>query len=79
MISAGSEIQLAAGLVGVAVDRAARRQEEAGHLGQAAGIERVVGGNRPLFEVKPRALQPPARLRVSGQVTDEVVIANRRG
>src|ERR1019366_1051815 len=61
------EVALAAGLGHVAVDRAARREHELLHAVDPGRFERVVGRDRALLEIEPRALEAPAGLGVRGE------------
>ena len=67
------EVHLAAGLGRVAVHGAAGREDEALRAGQTRGLERVVRRDGALLEVEARPLEAPARLRVGGEVEDDVV------
>src|SRR2546423_4619297 len=73
------EVELAAGLAGVAVDGAGRGKNDFFYARQAHGFEHVVGCNRSLLEVEPGALEAPARFRVGGEMEHDVVASDRLG
>src|ERR1019366_7419999 len=67
------EVLLGARLGSVAVDGAARREDEALGASDARGLEGVVGRDGPLLEVEPRALEPPAGLGIRREMENDVV------